>query len=160
VLKEDAAVPAGLQALQALGTVTASDYEQVFVPLVDRMRRTSSRMRLLYEFGPGFERITLGALWADARLGTDYLQLLDGFALVSDIDWIRTTTRQIGVFMPCPVRLYGSENRADAVAWLTSLAERPPVSVAGVVKAYVGGLAAALASLGSLAIRKASDNAT
>jgi hypothetical protein len=80
VLKELAGVPAGVQAPEAVGTVTAQDYERVFAPLVDQARRTGSRMRLLYQVGPGFERITPGALWADTRLGFGYLRLLDGCA--------------------------------------------------------------------------------
>jgi hypothetical protein len=69
VLKELKGVPAGIQALKAVGTVTAEDYKRVFAPLVEQARRTGSRIRLLYQFGPGFERITPGALWADTDLG-------------------------------------------------------------------------------------------
>ena len=89
MLKELTGMPDGIQALEAAGTVTTDDYERVFAPLVDRARRTGSRIRLLYQFGPGFERIAAGALWADARLGLGYLRLLDGCAVVSDIGWIR-----------------------------------------------------------------------
>lgn len=60
-------------------------------------------MRLLYQFGPGFERITPGALWADTRLGTSYVRLLDGCAVVSDIGWIQRPTRAIGAWMPRPI---------------------------------------------------------
>ena len=87
MLKELTGMPDGIQALEAAGTVTTDDYQRVFAPLVDRARRTGSRIRLLYQFGPGFERITVGALWADARLGLGYLRLLDGCAVVSDIGW-------------------------------------------------------------------------
>jgi hypothetical protein len=89
VLKQLTGVAVGIQALEAAGTVTADDYEQVFAPLVDQARQTASRMRLLYQFGPDFQRITPGALWADTRLGTSYVRVLDGCAVVSDIDWIR-----------------------------------------------------------------------
>jgi hypothetical protein len=54
--------------------------------LVTRLTwRIGASVRLLYQFGPCFERITLGALWADTRLGLGYLRLLDGCAVVSDI---------------------------------------------------------------------------
>nr|WP_325501873.1 hypothetical protein [Mycobacterium sp.] len=63
-------MPAGIQALEAVGTVTTDDYQRVFAPLVDRARRRGSRMRLLYQFGPGFERITGGcAMGGDTTLG-------------------------------------------------------------------------------------------
>jgi hypothetical protein len=153
--KELDGVPTGIQALEAVGTVTADDYERIFAPLVNHANQTGSRMRLLYQFGPGFQRITPGALWADTRLGLGYVRLLDGCAIVSDIGWIRTPARAIGSWMPCPVRVYGNDERADAVAWLASLPESAEVSARELAKAYVGGLGAALASLGNLAISKA-----
>jgi len=152
VLKELAGMPAGIRALEAVGTVTAEDYKRVFAPLVDQARRTGSRMRLLYQFGPRFERITPGALWADTRLGLGYLQVLDGCAVVTDIGWIRTPTRGIGAWMPCPVWVYGNEERDDAVAWLTSLPDGAEVSVREIAKAYIGGVGAALGSLGKLVL--------
>lgn len=152
VLKELTGTPAGIQALAAVGTVTAADYERVFAPMVDQAGRAGSRMRLLYEFGPCFQRITAGALWADTRLGLSYLRLLDGCAVVSDIGWIRAPTLAIGTWMPCPVQVYANDERDDAVAWLTSLPERADVSAHNMAKAYIGGVGAALVSLGGLVI--------
>jgi hypothetical protein len=150
VLKELTGVPAGIQGLEAVGTVTADDYERVFAPLVDQARRAGSRMRLLYQFGSGFERITPGALWADTRLGLAYVRLLDGCAVVSDIGWIRAPARGIGAWMPCPVRVYDDDERDDAFAWLTSLPDGADVSTRDMAKAYIGGVGAALGSLGTL----------
>lgn len=152
MLNQLTGVPAGIQALEAVGTVTTDDHERVFAPLVDQARRRGSRMRLLYQFGPGFERITPGALWADTRLGLGYLRLLDGCAVVSDIGWIQAPTRAIGAWMPCPVRVYDNDERDDAVAWLASLPKGADVSARDMVKAYIGGVGGALASLGELVI--------
>lgn len=152
MLKVLTGVPDSVQALEAVGTVTVEDYARVFAPLVDQARRTQSRMRLLYQFGPGFERITPGALWADGRLGMRYVRLLDGCAVVSDIDWIRRPSRRIGAWMPCPVRVYDNDERDDAVAWLASLPKRADVSARDIAKAYLGGVGAAVVSLGELVI--------
>ena len=51
MLKQLHGLSAGIQALEAVGTVTADDYERIFAPLVDHAKRTGSRMRLLYQFG-------------------------------------------------------------------------------------------------------------
>lgn len=154
MLQELTDLPAGIQALEAIGTVTSDDYERVFAPLIDRARRTGRRMRLLYQFGPAFERITPGALWADARLGSSYVRVLDGCAVASDVGWIRAPSRGIGGFMPCPVRVYDNDERDDAVAWLASLPGRADVSVRDMAKAYIGGSLAAVASLGGLVISR------
>ncbi len=44
-------VPAGVEALRAVGTVSKNDYETVFEPLVDQARRTGRRLRFLYQIG-------------------------------------------------------------------------------------------------------------
>jgi hypothetical protein len=59
---------------------------RAFAPLVDRVQRAGERLRLLFQFGLNFERITLGALWADSRLGVRYISVMDGCALVTDIE--------------------------------------------------------------------------
>jgi hypothetical protein len=151
-------MPAGIQALQAVGTVRAADYERVFAPLVAQALRTGGRMRLLYQFGPGLQRITADALWADTRLGLSYVRLLDGCAVVSDIGWIRAPTRAIGTWMPVPVQVYDNDERDEAVAWLTSLPEGADVSAHDVAKAYIGGVGAAIVSLGKLVISRDLDN--
>ena len=111
-------------------------------------------MRLLYTFGPGFQRITAGALWADARLGSAYLRLLDGCAVVSDIGWVRAPSRAIGTWMPCPLRVYDNDQRDDAVAWLASLSHCADVSARDMAKAYIGGVGAGFVSLGGFVVSK------
>jgi hypothetical protein len=125
--------------LEARGTLTSGEYARVFAPLVERHRQGGQRLRLLYQFGPNFNGFTLGALWADSRLGARYLPVLDGCAMVTDIDWIRDPGRSIASWMPCPVRVYENAHRDDAARWLASLATADQPSIAQTVKAYVGG---------------------
>ncbi|MDQ2707220.1 MAG: STAS/SEC14 domain-containing protein [Actinomycetota bacterium] len=116
-------VPAGVDALRAVGTVSKHDYETVFKPLVDQARGVGRRLRLLYQVGPEFEGFTPGAAWEDARIGLSSLRLLDGCAVVSDIGWIRESTRLVGFWMPCPVRVFCNHERDEALAWLGGLPE-------------------------------------
>src|SRR5277367_4385558 len=104
-------LPNGVHGLQARGTLTSDDYDRVFAPLVDHRRHGDQRLRLLYQIGPNFNRLTPGALWADSRLGARYLPLLDGCALATDIDWIRDPGRSIATWMPCPMRVYDNAYR-------------------------------------------------
>jgi hypothetical protein len=140
--------------MEATGTVTADDYKQVFAPLVDEARQRGKRLRLLYQFGPSFNRITMGALWADTRLGAGYSRLLDGCAVVSDIDWIREPARGIGAWMPCPVRIFHNDDRDDAIAWLSSLPQGTPASARDMARAYLGGSVAAAGNLGALVLSR------
>lgn len=154
MLAEISDLPNGVQGIEARGTLTASDYARVFAPLVDRHRQSGERLRLLYQFGPAFDRFTLGALWADSRLGARYLPVLDGCAMVTDIDWIRDPGRSIGKWMPCPVRVYETAHRDEAARWLATLATAEKPSSAQTVTAYVGGTVGAAASLAKLLLVK------
>jgi hypothetical protein len=152
VLKELIDVPEGVHALEARGVVTSDDYAQVFAPLADRIRRDGQRLRLLYHFGPGFTRLTPGALWADTRLGAECLPLLDGCALISDISWIRESARTIAAWMPCPMRVYTNEQRDEAATWLAALPQGQGPSNTQVVRAYIGGTGGAVVSIAKLFI--------
>jgi len=152
VLKELVDVPEGVHALEASDVVTADDYAKVFAPLVDRVRRQGLRLRLLYQFGPGFARLTPGALWADSKLGVHYLPLLDGCALVSDVDWIREPARGIAGWMPCPMRIYPNEQRDDAATWLAALPHGQSPSTTQFLRAYVGGTGGGVVGLGKVFI--------
>lgn len=145
-------VPDGVQALEALGIVTSGDYAEVFAPLVDRVRRAGQRLRLLYQFGPGFERLTAGALWADSKVGMSYLPLLDGCAVTSDINWIRQPARSIAAWTPCPMRVYGNAQRDAAATWLAALPVGQRPSNLRMARTYIGGTGGAIASIGRLAL--------
>jgi SpoIIAA-like len=121
-------LPAGIDGVKAVGRVSKDDYERVFDPLVAGARREGRRIRLLYQVGPEFEGFTPGAAWEDAKLGLASLRLFDGLAVVTDVGWIRESTRLIGFVMPCPVRVFGNDQLAEAVEWLRSLPEGPAVS--------------------------------
>lgn len=154
MLTEPSDVPEGVHCLEATGTVTSDDYSQAFAPLIDRVERAGQRLRLLYRFGPRFVRLTPGALWADSKLGARYLPLLDGCALVTDIDWIREPGLSIAAWMPCPMRVYGDEQRDEAACWLESLPAGRTPSIAQMAKTYVGGTGGAVASIAKLLITK------
>jgi stage II sporulation SpoAA-like protein len=147
-------LPDGVDGLEAQEIVTSEDYAQVFAPLVDCVRQRGQRLRLLYQMGPGFNRLTPGALWADGRLGARYLPLLDGCALVTDIDWIQGSGRSIATWLPCPMRIYDNAHRDDAARWLASLPAGDEPSMAQMAKAYIGGTGGAAASIAKLLVLK------
>ncbi|MFE1176120.1 STAS/SEC14 domain-containing protein [Streptomyces sp. NPDC058773] len=121
-------VPAGVDAVKAAGTVSKTDYERVIEPLVSGARSEGRRIRFLYEFGPEFRSFTPGAGWEDLKIGMSSLRLFEGCAVVSDIGWIRESTRLTSFLMPCPVHVFGNQERDDALRWLSSLPEGPAIS--------------------------------
>ena len=147
-------LPDGVDGIEARATLTSRDYARTFAPLVDRHRRSGQRLRLLYQFGPEFKGFTPGALWADSRLGARYLPMLDGCAMVTDLDWIREPGRSIARWLPCPVQVYENSQCGDAARRLASLPVANKPTFAQTAKAYVGGGVGATASLAKLLIVK------
>ncbi|MFE6690456.1 STAS/SEC14 domain-containing protein [Streptomyces sp. NPDC057743] len=121
MLKYAKDAPAGIDVVQAIGTVSKGDYETVVKPLVDEARREGRRLRVLCEIGPEFRSFTPGAGWEDLKVAPAAMRLCDGCAVVSDAGWIRETTRLARFLMPCPVHVFGTQEREEAVAWLASL---------------------------------------
>ncbi len=121
-------LPDGIEGVEAVGTVSKEDYEQVFEPLLDEARREGRRIRFLYHFGPRFEGLTASGAWEDAKIGLRSMRLFEGCAIVSDVGWIRESVRLIGFLMPCPVRAFGNQERGEAIDWLRSLPEGAAVS--------------------------------
>ncbi len=113
-------LPHRIEGLRAVGTVTADDYQQVVVPLFQDAHRGGRRVRFLYHFGPEFEGFTPGAVLRDARIGLQYLRLLERGAVVSDRPLVRESARLIGAMLPCPVRVFGNDEWQTALDWLGS----------------------------------------
>lgn len=114
-------LPKGIDGVRAIGKISKEDYEKVFAPLLDEARREGRRIRFLYQLGPEFEGFTTGAVWEDARIGLQFMGLFDGCAVVSDLNWVRELMRLTAFLMPCPVRVFGNQEREDAIGWLDSL---------------------------------------
>ncbi|MFF9786859.1 SpoIIAA family protein [Streptomyces nigrescens] len=120
--------PAGVDAVKAIGSVSKSDYQTVVEPLIEGARKEGRRIRILCEIGPEFMSFTPGAAWEDLKVGMGAMRLFEGCAVVSDVGWIRESTRLTSFLMPCPVRVFGSQERDEALRWLTSLPEGPGIS--------------------------------
>ncbi|HTR52782.1 MAG TPA: STAS/SEC14 domain-containing protein [Kofleriaceae bacterium] len=120
-------LPTGIDGVSAVGTITKQDYEQVLRPLFDEARRGGRRVRLLYELGPRYTGFSAGAAWEDAKLGMSSLRLFEACAVVTDTAWIRDSVRLAAFFLPCPVAVFGTRERAAAIEWLRALPERPAI---------------------------------
>lgn len=121
MLERLAELPPGVDGLKAVGKVSRQDYEATFLPLLTAARQDGRRLKLLYELGPELEGFTPGAVWEDLRLGLPFLRLFLGCALVSDSPLARELTRILSVLVPCELRVFHTNERERAVAWLASL---------------------------------------
>jgi hypothetical protein len=111
-------LPSGVWGLRAVGKVSKNDYEQAVRPALEAARREGRRLRFIYHFGTEFEGFTPGGAWEDVRVGLQYMRLFERCAVVTDVEWIRTTTRAAAPMMPCPVKVFADAEWTAAVAWV------------------------------------------
>lgn len=113
-------LPANVVGLVASGHVTAEDYERVAIPAVEAALRTHDRIRMLYQVPADFDGFAPGAVWDDVKMGMGHLTAWERIAVVSDVDWIRGSTRFFGFLMPCPVKLFANAEMVEATRWIVA----------------------------------------
>lgn len=104
----------------AHGTVTDEDYKTKFIPAIEEKLKKYSKIRFLYHLGEDFSGYTLTAIWDDAKLGVEHLTKFEKVAIVTDVHWVSEAGRFFGLFIPCPVKVFGNDKLPDAKDWLNA----------------------------------------
>jgi hypothetical protein len=120
-------VPPVIDGVRAGGLLTRQEYDEVVLPLLQEAERADRKMRILCEIEDDYAGVTPAALWEDLRLGTRAIGRFAAFAVVTDVGWLRAACRLAAVVVPYPLRVFGSDQREDAVAWLVALQEGPRI---------------------------------
>lgn len=120
-------VPPEIDGVRAGGVLTREEYDEVVLPLLQDAERTGRRMRILCQLDDDYAGVTPAALWEDLRLGVRAIGHFAAFAVVTDIPWMRAACRLAAYAVPYPLRVFGTDERDDAVAWLIALDERPRI---------------------------------
>jgi hypothetical protein len=111
-------MPANVVAISASGQVTGDDYAKIFVPAIEKTLEHHKKIRLLYQLGPEFKKFTTTALWDDAKVGFHHLTDFERVAVVSDVTWIVTMIRGIGLTLPGEVRTFANQQLDQAMDWI------------------------------------------
>jgi hypothetical protein len=113
-------MPDNVVAFRASGQVTGDDYETVLIPAVEEKLSQGGRIRLLYQLGPNLRKFTTTAFWDDAKVGFHHLGDFERIAVVTDMPWVRTMTKAIGLTMPGRIRTFTIGDFEAARVWIAS----------------------------------------
>lgn len=113
-------MPPGTVGLEAVGTVTAEDYEQVLKPALEDAL-THKDVRLMYVLGEEFDSHAPEAAWADTRLWASNLNAWERIAVVSDADWLEHSLKTLGWLVPGEIKVFETDEVLDAKRWLVGL---------------------------------------
>jgi len=97
-------MPPGTVGLEAVGKVTAEDYEQVLKPALEDAL-THKDVRLMYVLGEEFDTHAPEAAWADTRLWARNMNAWERIAVVSDADWLEHSLKTLGWLVPGEIKV-------------------------------------------------------
>ena len=112
-------LPDNVLGFNAKGKVTASDYETVLIPTIEKKLNQHPKISLLYCLGNDFSGFDAEAMWDDAKVGLQHLTAWHRIAVVSDIEWIRRLVKIFGFTMPGHVKVFSNDQLAEARKWVS-----------------------------------------
>ena len=103
----------------AKGKVTGEDYETVLIPLVEEKLKTHKKINVLYHCGKDFDSFEAHAMWDDAKTGFIHWHSWNKIAIVTDVSWIRGSSKVFGLLIPAKVKLFENKDLDEAVKWVS-----------------------------------------
>jgi len=117
VIEAIAGAPDGVLAFRAIGTVEASDYEDVLKPAVEAAIEEQGSVRLVYELGTAYDGYSAGGAWEDLKLGVPHLTKWKRCAVVTDHRLIADALRAFSILMPGDVKAFPTSELDAALRW-------------------------------------------
>lgn len=113
-------LPDNVVGIAASGQVSATDYETVLIPAVEAALAKHDKVRLLYELSGDLTGFDPAAMWEDMKLGVSHFSAWERIAVVTDMTWIAHTISLFKFVWPCEVKVFASQKRTEAEAWITA----------------------------------------
>ncbi len=104
--------------VRARDKLTADDYEQIWIPLLEKLIEEHGGVRLLLFMGPDFEGWEIGAAWDDAKFGIRHGNKCEKIAVVGGPKWVEWGSRLAGHVLKGDVKTFPTEELPDAWAWI------------------------------------------
>ncbi len=111
-------LPRDVIALRAVGVITAEDYRDTLIPLIESRLKEHDELKCLIVLGDDFATYSGGAAWEDAKLGFRHWNAFSRVALVSDIGWIVKATRFSAPLLPATVKTFSLAEIDTAKTWI------------------------------------------
>jgi len=112
-------LPKNVVGFNAKAEVTGEDYEKILIPLIEEKLKKFDKINLLYHIGNEFEKFKARAMWDDAKMGIMHLHSWNKVALVTDVTWIRGTSKVFGFLFPCHIKIFHNIDIKEAVKWVS-----------------------------------------
>lgn len=111
-------LPSDVVGLKVSGIITARDYRDMLVPLVDAKLKSHDRLKFLVVIDDSFISYSPEAAWDDTRFGFSHWADFGRIAVVTDVGWIRTGARLFAPLMRAELHIFALDELEDAKSWI------------------------------------------
>ena len=112
-------LPDKVVAVRFSGVVKEEEYDKVLLPAIENEVKKYGKVRLLYDVGSDFEKVTRGAMIEDMKVAVENFDSVEKIAVVSDVDWMVDAVEMFKHIMPGKVKAYGNKELSEAEAWIS-----------------------------------------
>jgi len=111
-------LPRDVVAVKAVGIITAQDYHDTLVPLVEERLKEHDKLKCLVVLGDDYTTYSGDAAWEDTKFGLRHLRDFSRVALVTDVGWVAKAARLFMPLMPYDFKSFPMEELEDAKSWI------------------------------------------
>jgi hypothetical protein len=110
---------ADILVLRASEKLTALDYEEEFIPLLEKLIRQYGHARVLLYLDEDFQGWEAEALWDDAAFGLRHRSDFEKIAVVGAPAWLEWGIRIGNTLLEGEARTFGPDDLSEALAWVS-----------------------------------------
>lgn len=111
-------LPSDVVAMRAVGLITAQDYKDKLVPLIEDRLKQHDKIKCLIVLGDDYATYSGDAAWEDMKLGIKHWNAFSRIALVSDIGWMVKGLRILAPIIPGAVKTFPLDQLEEAKSWI------------------------------------------
>ncbi len=114
-------LPEHVMGIKVSGKVTADDYRQHLIPIIEEKLTTHKRVDCLCVIEKSFSGTEPAAIWEDFRFGMAKVNRWGRIAAVTDIDWIENSVNIFKIFWPGHLRQFDLDEYDKARDWVCDI---------------------------------------
>jgi hypothetical protein len=111
-------LPADVLALRAVGIITAQDYADTLVPMVEAKLKVHDKIKCLIVLGEDYTSYAGDAAWADTKFGLSHFRDFTRVAMVTDVGWMKQAANLFGWLMPGELKTFALAELDAAKEWI------------------------------------------
>lgn len=111
-------LPRDVVAIRAVGIITAEDYVETLVPLVEGKLKEHDRLKLLFVIDDDYATYSGDAAWQDTKFDLRHLRDFSRIAVVTDVPWIARTMTIFAPVLPYTLKVFPVAALEEAKSWI------------------------------------------